>query len=92
MGKHRIELFNELNHNPNATHEKWSEYYDLKDTHVELYRKACEVIDETVDKEINTDNDVFPTSVADRIRYLFGDEAFIIYNYIVDKYLDPENV
>lgn len=91
MEKHRIELFNELNHNPNATREKWSEYYDLKDTHDELYRKAYEVIDETVDKEINTDNDVFPTSVADRIRYLFGDEAFIIYNYLVDKYLDNGN-
>ena len=92
MEKHRIELFNELNHNSNATREKWSEYYDLKDTNDELYRKAYEVIGETVDKEINTDNDVFPTSVADRIRYLFGDEAFIIYNYLVDKYLDPENV
>ena len=92
MEKHRIELFNELNHNSNATREKWSEYYDLKDTNDELYRKAYEVIGETVDKEINTDNDVFPTSVADRIRYLFGDEAFIIYNYLVDKYLDTENV
>ena len=51
-----------------------------------------EYLDETVDKEINTDNDVFPTSVADRIRYLFGDEAFTIYNYLVDNYLDPENV
>ena len=92
MEKHRIAMFNELNNSPNATHEKWSEYYRLKDAHDELFGKAYEVIDKTVDKEINTDNDVFPTSVADRIRYLFGDEAFTIYNYLVDKYLGPENV
>ena len=92
MEKHRIAMFNELNNSPNATHEKWSEYYRLKDAHDELFGKAYEVIDKTVDKEINTDNDVFPTSVADRIRYLFGDEAFTIYNYLVDKYLDHENV
>ena len=58
----------------------------------EKQNQELKKIYETVDKEINTDNDVFPTSVADRIRYLFGDEAFIIYNYIVDKYLDTENV
>lgn len=92
MEKHRIAMFNELNNNPNASREKWSEYYRLKDSHDELFGKAYEVIDKTVDKEINTDNDVFPTSVADRIRYLFGDEAFTIYNYLVDKYLGPENV
>lgn len=92
MEKYRIAMFNELNNSPNATHEKWSEYYRLKDAHDELFGKAYEVIDKTVDKEINTDNDVFPTSVADRIRYLFGDEAFTIYNYLVDKYLGPENV
>ena len=92
MEKHRIAMFNELNNNPNASREKWSEYYRLKDSHDELFGKAYEVIDKTVDKEINTDNDVFPTSVADRIRYLFGDEAFTIYNYLVDKYLGTENV
>lgn len=92
MEKHRIAMFNELNNSPNATHEKWSEYYRLKDAHDELFGKAYEVIDKTVDKEINTDNDVFPTSVADRIRYLFGDEAFTIYNYLVDRYFDPENI
>lgn len=92
MEKRRIAMFNELNNNPNAPREKWTEYYRLKDTNDELYDKAYEVIDKTVDKEINTDNDVFPTSVADRIRYLFGNEAFTIYNYLVDKYLDPENV
>ena len=92
MEKHRIAMFNELNNNPNASREKWSEYYRLKDSHDELFGKAYEVIDKTVDKEINTNNDVFPTSVADRIRYLFGDEAFTIYNYLVDKYLGPENV
>ena len=90
MEKHRIAMFNELNNNPNASREKWSEYYRLKDAHDELFGKAYEVIDKTVDKEINTDNDVFPTSVADRIRYLFGDEAFTIYNYLVDRYLDTE--
>lgn len=92
MEKRCIVMFNELNNNPNATREKWSEYYKLKDANDVLYSKAYEVIDKTVNKEINTDNDVFPTSVADRIRYLFGDEAFIIYNYLVDRYLDPENV
>lgn len=90
MDKRRIEMYNELNNDPNTPREKWSEYYTLKDVSDKLYHKAIKVINEIVNKEIYTDNEVFPTSVADRIKHLFGNEAFTIYNYLVDKYLGTE--
>lgn len=65
----------------------YAEYENLDEKCYECYRKVTKEIDEIVDNEINTDNDIFPTSVEDRIKYLFGEEALNLYNKLVDRYL-----
>ena len=65
----------------------WDDYYKLRNESDELYRKSSKIITEQVNKEINTDNDIFPTSVADRVKYLYGKEVSEIYNYLVKTYL-----
>lgn len=51
-----------------------------------LYRKISGDCNDIVRKEINTDNDVFPCSVKDRVRFLFGDKAEKLYTYLMDNF------
>lgn len=65
----------------------YAEYENLDEKCYECYRKITKEIDEIVDKEINTDNDIFPTSVKDRIKFLFGEEMSELYDELVDNFI-----
>lgn len=63
------------------------EYLNVKDKTHKLFCEVEDIINTQINKEIDTDNDVFPTSVNDRIGYLFGNEAQMIYSDLVKNYL-----
>lgn len=86
LEKERFKVEDDLKNNINSQFT-WDDYYKLRNESDELYRKSSKIITEQVNKEINTDNDIFPTSVADRVKYLYGKEVSEIYNYLVKTYL-----
>lgn len=71
----------------NVSKELYREYENLLDESDTYYMKADKIIKEILDKEINTDNDIFPTSVKDRVKFLFGEEVSNMYNELVDKFI-----
>lgn len=52
-----------------------------------LYNEISRDCNEIVRNEINTDNNVFPCSVKDRIRFLFGEKAEELYTYMMDNFV-----
>lgn len=64
-----------------------TKYCEIKDKAHKLFLETEEKIDKQIDIEINTDNDIFPTSVKDRIKYLFGEDATKIYTYLIETFI-----
>ena len=63
--------------------EKYKEY----EKEYSVIRKGInDTISETLDKEINEENGVFPICMADRMKFLFGEKCYALYKYILDKF------
>lgn len=88
--KQKFALYNELKGNHAYNSNKVDEFYRLDEKCNKLFNKAYKPIKEQINKEINTDNDIFPTSVEDKVKYLFGNEVSEIYDYLVETYLNTE--
>lgn len=63
------------------------EYHELNHTISRIFIEVDKEINEIIRNELYIDNDKFPTSTKDRIKFIYGEEAFDIYNELVDKYL-----
>lgn len=62
-------------------HPLWKKLCECtdEDTHRNLHRTISEDVSTQISAELNTDNEHFPTSVKDRMAYLYGEEITKLY-------------
>lgn len=64
---------------------------DLCQDYGDIDRQIYKEVSAQAKNEINEDNDVFPTCMKDRIKFLYGEECEQRYSYICDKYLSTDD-
>lgn len=64
------------------------EYKELSEVYCKINKKIKNDILETLKNEIETDDRVFPVSMSDRLKMLYGEECNRLYDYILSEFKD----